>query len=54
MGIDIELLGGFAVRLDGADVAADGWRRRQAALLVKRLALAPGRRLHREQLIDAL
>ena len=30
------------------------WRRRHAAALVKILALVPGRRLHREQLIDTL
>ena len=48
------MLGQFAVVLDRREVAADGWRRRQAASLVKLLALAPYRRLHRERVIDAL
>ena len=34
--------------------AVDAWSRRHAASLVKLLALADGRRLHREQVIDAL
>ncbi|TCC55301.1 SARP family transcriptional regulator [Kribbella pittospori] len=54
MGVEIELLGGFAVRVDGRAVPAEEWRRRQAAALVKLLALAPRRALHREQVIDAL
>ena len=33
-------------------VADSHWKRRHAAALVKVLALAPGRRLHREQIID--
>jgi DNA-binding SARP family transcriptional activator/tetratricopeptide (TPR) repeat protein len=48
------MLGGFEVLLDGMPVLAAGWVRPQAATLVKLLALAPGRRLHREQLIDQL
>ena len=40
--------------MDGVPVAAEGWSRRQAAALVKVLALAPGHRLHREQVIEAL
>ena len=50
--ITISLLGRFEVAVDGVPVAASNWRRRQAAALVKVLALAPGRRLHREQLVD--
>ncbi|WP_432427074.1 ATP-binding protein [Salinilacustrithrix flava] len=50
----ITVLGTFAVERDGVVAPGDGWRRRQAASLVKLLALAPGRRLHREQVIDAL
>ncbi len=52
--LDVELLGGFRVVVDGQPVADDAWSRRQAAGLVKLLALAPGGRLHREQVIDAL
>ena len=48
------VLGGFAVMVDGRPVPPADWRRRQAAALVKILALAPGRALHRERVIDAL
>jgi DNA-binding SARP family transcriptional activator/tetratricopeptide (TPR) repeat protein len=51
---DIRLLGRFAVLRDGEPVPDDAWSRRHAASLVKLLALAPSRRLHREQVIDAL
>ena len=55
MSIQMKLLGGFGVTLDGVPVAADVWgRRRQAAQLVQLLALTHDRRLHREQVIDAL
>ena len=52
--MQIRLLGGFEVVIDGRRVPSADWRRRQAAALVKLLALAPGRVLHREQVIDAL
>jgi DNA-binding SARP family transcriptional activator len=52
--IRITLLGGFDVLVDGRRVPPAEWRRRQAAGLVKILALAPGRSLHRERVIDAL
>jgi DNA-binding SARP family transcriptional activator len=52
--MQITLLGGFDVVIDGRRVPPAEWRRRQAAALVKLLALAPGRILHREQVIDAL
>jgi len=54
MTIDVNLLGGFEVAVDGAAVPPEAWSRRHAASLVKLLALAPGRRLHREQVVDAL
>ena len=54
MRVDIRLLGGFEVEVDGVPVAADAWSRRHASHLVKVLALAPGRRMHREQVLDAL
>ena len=50
--IQITVLGRFAVAVDGVPVAAAHWSRRHAAALVKVLALAPGRRLHREQVLD--
>jgi DNA-binding SARP family transcriptional activator len=52
--MQIRLLGGFEVVVDGRVVPAAEWRRRHAAALVKLLALAPGRVMHREQVIDAL
>jgi DNA-binding SARP family transcriptional activator/tetratricopeptide (TPR) repeat protein len=54
MDVHIKLLGGFEVTVDGVPTPADAWTRRHAAGLVKLLALAHGRRLHREQVIDAL
>ncbi|GGM12100.1 BREX system ATP-binding domain-containing protein [Dactylosporangium sucinum] len=54
MTVDISVLGRFDVRLDGHSVPAEAWHRRQAAALVKVLALAPRRQLHREQVLDAL
>ncbi|MCL2396029.1 MAG: AAA family ATPase, partial [Acidimicrobiaceae bacterium] len=54
MTIEIRLLGTFEVRRDSRVVPAGAWSRRQAAALVKLLALSPGRRLHREQVLNAL
>jgi predicted ATPase/DNA-binding SARP family transcriptional activator len=50
----IRLLGGLAVEIDGRSVPDAAWSRRNGAALVALLALAPHRRLHREQVIDAL
>jgi DNA-binding SARP family transcriptional activator len=52
--VEITLLGRFEVSVDGVVTAERGWQRRTAAALVKVLALAPGQRLHREQVIDVL
>lgn len=52
--VGIALLGRFEVEVDDAKTAARGWARRHAATLVKILALAPGRRLHREQVVDLM
>ena len=52
--VHIMLLGRFEVMVDAVPVAASSWTRRHAAALVKVLALAPGRCLHREQVIDLL
>lgn len=54
MKVSIRLLGGFEVVVDGRPIPARSWRRRAAAALVKLLALQDTRRLHREQVIDAL
>src|SRR6478672_8643250 len=54
MSVQIRLLGGFGVVRDDAPVPAEAWVRRQAAQLVQLLALARDRRMHREQVVDAL
>jgi predicted ATPase/DNA-binding SARP family transcriptional activator len=55
-GIDlfIQLLGGFSVVVAGKPVHAEQWKSRRARNLLKLLALAPGYRLHRDQVVDAL
>jgi predicted ATPase/DNA-binding SARP family transcriptional activator len=52
--LEIRLLGGFAVSVQGCPVPDEDWRLRRAKSLVKLLALAPERRLHREQLVEWL
>jgi DNA-binding SARP family transcriptional activator/pimeloyl-ACP methyl ester carboxylesterase len=52
--VSVRSLGRFQVSIGGCEVPADAWRQRRAAELVKILSLAPGQRLHREQIIDAL
>jgi predicted ATPase/DNA-binding SARP family transcriptional activator len=48
------LLGGFSVATEAGPVEERAWRLRKAKALVKLLALAPERRLHRERLADLL
>ena len=50
----VRLLGGLQVAVSGAPVADGAWRLRRARTLIKLLALSPERRLHREQLVEAL
>ncbi len=50
----IRLLGRFEVVVDGTPVDDSAWRGRKAQQLVKLLAVAAGRSLHREQIADAL
>jgi DNA-binding SARP family transcriptional activator/pimeloyl-ACP methyl ester carboxylesterase len=52
--VEIRVLGGFEVSVDGRRVPAQAWQQRRASELVKLLALAPRHRLLREQVIDAL
>jgi DNA-binding SARP family transcriptional activator len=52
--VAVRSLGRFQVSAEGREVPADAWRHRRAAELVKVLCLAPGQRLHRERVIDAL
>jgi DNA-binding SARP family transcriptional activator/tetratricopeptide (TPR) repeat protein len=54
MDVSITTLGDFAISIEGVLVDQAEWRRRQAAALVKILALAPRRTLHREQVMDVL
>ena len=53
MKISLELLGRFAVRVDGAEIPAAAWKRDRAAAIIKLLALSPERRIHREQAMEA-
>ena len=50
----IGVLGGFRVEIDGRAVPAEAWRHSRGTDLVKLLAISPGHRLHREQVIDTL
>lgn len=54
MNVSVRMLGAFEVVVDGVPVPAEAWSRRQSASLVKLLALSPGRRLHRERVLEAL
>src|SRR4029077_1003137 len=54
MSVVITLLGGFSVHVDHGPVDPSAWRRRHASSLVKLLAVSPGRRLHRERVMDLL
>jgi predicted ATPase/DNA-binding SARP family transcriptional activator len=50
----IRLLGGFSVAVGDNVVSGRAWRLRKAKALVKILALAPDRRVHRERLAELL
>jgi predicted ATPase/DNA-binding SARP family transcriptional activator/DNA-binding CsgD family transcriptional regulator len=52
--VRVHLLGAFKVSVGSRVIEENAWRRRKAASLVKLLALAPGHRLHREQVMDTL
>jgi DNA-binding SARP family transcriptional activator/tetratricopeptide (TPR) repeat protein len=52
--LDIRLLGGFAVSVDGTEVPPEDWPSLRAAQLVQLLSLADGHRLFRDQVIDTL
>ncbi len=53
-GVDVRLLGGFEVAVDARPVPAQAWGHRRAEDLVKLLALSPGHRLTRDEVIEAL
>ena len=52
--VRVWLLGGFRVSVGHRTINGKEWRLRKAAALVKLLALSPGHRLHREQIMDLL
>ena len=52
--LTIRVLGGFEVCRRDLVVLGPTWRRRKAQSLIKLLALQPGRRMHREQVLEAL
>ena len=52
--VQIRLFGAFAVRVGGTAVPEGAWRLRKAKSLVKLLALAPDRRVHRERATELL
>jgi pimeloyl-ACP methyl ester carboxylesterase/DNA-binding SARP family transcriptional activator len=54
MSVRVRLLGGFSVCVDGRTVDQRRFERRAGVSLVKLLALSPGGRLHREQVMDRL
>jgi DNA-binding SARP family transcriptional activator len=52
--VAIQLLGRFSVAVNGVSISGDAWRSRRAADVLKLLALAPARRMHRQQVMEAL
>src|SRR5262245_27728917 len=52
--VDVRLLGRFEVAVDTRPVPAHAWGHRRAEDLVKLLALSPGHRLTRDQVVEAL
>jgi len=52
--VQIRLLGGFEISVDGTRVPADAWTYSRGRDLVKLLAISPGRRLARDRVVDEL
>ena len=52
--LEIRLLGGFSVSIDGAELAPERWPSLRSAQLVQLLSLAPQRRLTRDRVVDTL
>jgi DNA-binding SARP family transcriptional activator len=52
--LEIRLLGRFEVLVDSRPVPAEAWPQRRAADLVKVLALAPGHRMPRDEVLESL
>ncbi|MET0286546.1 MAG: BTAD domain-containing putative transcriptional regulator [Polyangiales bacterium] len=52
MQLQLEVLGQFRVTLGDKTIPPEAWRRERSAALVKLLAVSPGHRLHREQIMN--
>ncbi|MGN6169212.1 MAG: ATP-binding protein, partial [Solirubrobacteraceae bacterium] len=52
--LEVRMLGGFEVFVDSQPVRAEAWMQRRATDLVKLLALAPGHRLPRDEVLETL
>jgi DNA-binding SARP family transcriptional activator len=52
MRVRIRVLGQFSVTVGDAVIASEAWRRERGAAVVKLLAVSPGHRLHREQMME--
>ena len=52
--VEVRLLDGFSIAVDGTPIPASRWSRRDASALVKILALSPRGRLHRDRVLDRL
>src|SRR5829696_5183610 len=52
--LEVRLLGRFEVLIDSRPVPADAWAQRRAEDLVKLLALAPGHRMPRDEVLEML
>ena len=52
--VRVKLLGTFTISVGSRIISQDEWRPKKAANLIKLLVLAPGHRLHREQVMKAL
>ena len=52
--LEVRLLGRFEALVDSQAVPADAWAQRRASDLVKLLALAPGHRMPRDEVLEAL
>ncbi|MDP1647626.1 MAG: AAA family ATPase [Rubrivivax sp.] len=52
--LDVGLLGGFAVAVDGVEMPAERWPSLRAMHLVQLLSLQPRHRMSRDQVMDAL
>jgi DNA-binding SARP family transcriptional activator len=52
--LEVRLLGRFEVLVDSQPIPADAWAQRRATDLVKLLALAPGHRMPRDEVLETL